>query len=207
MTIRTSYRLPRILGFLQKKVNTAIQALKKRAIKLALFLFRSQKTVFLVFSVFLVALIFSFLVATLLAGSDYKLNGNYTRTVSTTGSITVQGLEIYGGDVKYDPQYETVIVDWGELALGAYKNASFYVRSNSNVDVELNMNVTNFAPPGIEDYITISWNYNGTLLNPTQEIPITVNLEIASSIEFIDFLIENEVMTFGFDMTIYASSV
>ena len=98
-------------------------------------------------------------------------------------------------------------MDWGELSLGAYKNASFYIKSNSNVDVELNLNVTNWAPTGIEDYITISWNYNGTLLGPDDEIFVTVNLEVASSGEFITFLIENEVTAFGFDITVYATGV
>ena len=89
--------------------------------------------------------------------------------------------------------------DCSELTLGASKNASFYVRTNSNVDVELGLNVTNWTPAGIKDYIGISWNYNGTLL--------TVNLDVSSSDDFVDFIVKNGVKSFGFDMTIYASGV
>ena len=181
--------------------------IRKAAIAVTLFLYRSRRTVLLVAAVFLLTIIFSFSIATWLSSNDYTPKDDYNRTVSTTGTITVQGLEIYGGDIKYNPEFKSVYVDWGELSLGAYKNASFYVKSNSNVDVNLNLNVTNWAPTGIEDYITISWNYNGTLLGPDDEIFVTVNLEVASSGEFITFLIENEVTAFGFDITVYATGV
>ena len=98
-------------------------------------------------------------------------------------------------------------MNWGELTLGASENASFYVKSNSNVDVKLGLNVTNWTPPGIDKYLTISWDYNGTVLAPTQTILVTVNLEVASDGDFIDFLVENSVTSFGFDMTVYASGV
>ncbi len=177
------------------------------AIAVTLFLYRSRRTVLLVAAVFLVALIFSFSIATWLSSNDSSPNGDYERTLPTTGTIKVQGLEIYGGDMKYDPESDTVYVDWGELTLGAYKNSSFYVKSNSTVDVGLELNVTDWEPPGIEEYLSIYWDYNGTLLSPTQEIFVTVTLEVASSSDFIDFLIENEVTDFGFDITVYASGV
>ena len=158
-------------------------------------------------AVFLITLILSFSIATWLSSNEYAPNEEYDRTVPTTGTIKVQGLEIYGGDIKYDPKFDTVYVDWGELTLGVYKNSSFYVKSNSTVDVELALNVTNWEPPGIDEYLTIYWDYNGTLLSPTQEVFVTVTLEVASSSEFIDFLIENEVIDFGFDITVYASGV
>ena len=55
--------------------------------------------------------------------------------------------------------------------------------------------------------ILIQWNYNGTLLSPTHEVFVTLNLEVAADGDFIDFLVTNEVMSFGFDMIIYASGV
>jgi hypothetical protein len=161
----------------------------------------------LVIAVVLITLLSSFLVTLWFSNSDYAPSGEYDRTVPTTGTIKVQGLEIYGGDIKHDPEHDTVYVDWGELTLGASKNVTFYVKSTSNVDVELELNVTNWMPAGINDYITIRWDYNGTLLSPTQEILVTLTLEVASDGDFIDFLIENEVTAFGFDITIFASGV
>ena len=139
--------------------------------------------------------------------SDYTPSGDYNRTISTRGGILVQGLEIYGGDIKYDSTSKSVYVDWGELSLGTYKNASFNIKSNSNVNVTLALNVTNWEPPGIDEFINISWDYNGTSISPAQELYVTVTLEVAADGDFIDFLITNKVTAFGFDMTIYASGV
>ena len=94
--------------------------------------------------------------------------------------------------------------------MGATKNASFYVLSNSNVDVELGLNVTNWVPPEIDHYFSISWDYNGTVLTsgPDQEpLLVTLSLNVAASKEFINFLVDNSVTDFGFDITVYASGV
>jgi len=152
-----------------------------------------------------VTFIFSFLIASWFSNSAFEPNGDENRTLPTTGTIHVRGLEIYGGNVTSESG--RVYVNWGELTLGASENASFYVKSNSNVDVKLGLNVTNWTPPGIDKYLTISWDYNGTVLAPTQTILVTVNLEVASDGDFIDFLVENSVTSFGFDMTVYASGV
>jgi len=199
--------MTKFLRYILKKVKTARVFLKKAVINITRFLYRSRKMVFFVIAIVLLTLVFSFLFAALFSNSDDAPNGDHDRSIPTTGTIMVQGLEIYGGDIKYNPASKKVYVDWGELTLGASKNATFNVKSNSNVDVELGLNVTGWAPAGIEEYLTISWDYNGTLLSPTQELLVTVNLAVAASGEFIDFLVTNEVTAFGFDITIYATSV
>jgi len=179
----------------------------KRAItQITRFLHSSRKTILLVVVTILTTLICSFLIAAWLSGNNYEPKAEYDRIVPTTGEITVQGLEIYGGDIKYT-ESETLYVDWGELTLGSSSNSSFNIKSTSNIDVELQLNVTNWTPLGIEKYIEISWDYNGTLLSPNTALWVSISLEVASGGDFIDFLVENEVTAFGFDMIIYASEV
>jgi len=98
-------------------------------------------------------------------------------------------------------------VEWGELTLGSSKNVEFYVKSTSRVNVKLELRVNNWTPAGIDNYLTIHWDNEGTVLSPTREILATVTLEVTSDDDFIDFLIENEVIAFGFDITIFASGV
>jgi hypothetical protein len=175
---------------------------------IARFLYRSRKTVLLVAAVVLLTLVFSFLLAPWFSndGNGVPDSGDEDRTISTAGTLHVEGLEIYGGDVTVES--EKVYIDWGELSLGASKNASFYVVSTSNVNVTLGLNVTNWLPAGLDQYLNISWNYNGTVLTPKHEpLPVTVNLEVPASREFIDFLVDNSVTAFGFDITVYASGV
>jgi hypothetical protein len=193
------------LRYVPKRVKNAGSFLKKAAIGFMRSLYRSRKTLLLVVAAILVTFVFSFLIASWFNNSALAPNGDQNRTIPATGTINVRGLEIYGGDIKSESG--KVYVDWGELTLGASKNASFCVKSNSNVDVKLGLNVTNWMPPGIDKYLTVRWDYNGTLLTPTQVILVTVNLEVASDGDFIDFLVENSVTSFGFDMTVYALEV
>ena len=72
----------------------------------------------------------------------------------------------------------------------------------------LGLNVTGWTPAGIQNYIVISWDYNGTSLNLDQApLLVTVSLDVSSSGEFVDFIVENKVTSFGFDMTVYASGL
>jgi hypothetical protein len=74
--------------------------------------------------------------------------------------------------------------------------------------VELGLNLTKWTPAGMEDYITISWDYDGTVLSADHEpLLVTLNLDVSSSREFVSYLVENKVTAFGFDITIYASDV
>lgn len=183
--------------------KSIIDFLKKVVFRIARFLYNSRKIVLLVIAVVLVTLVFNFLI--LSSWKNNNDNGVDDRTVATRGTITVQDLEIYGEDVKVEG--EIVFIDWGELTLGSSKNATFYVKSTSNVDVELGLNVTNWTPAGIEDYMAISWDQNGTLLSPEEELLATVTLDVSSDGGFIDFLVENLVTAFGFDITIYGSGL
>jgi hypothetical protein len=184
-----------------KKSEKAGDFLKKIVAGIPRFLNRSKKVVLLVIVVVLVTLTFNFLIASWV--NNGANNGEDEPTIPTTGTMYVRGLEIYGGDLK--SEFEKVYIDWGELTLGASKNASLYIQSTSNVDVKLGLNVTNWTPAGIEDYIDISWDYDGTLLSPTQELLAMVNLNVSSDGDFIDFLVDNKVTEFGFDITIFAS--
>jgi hypothetical protein len=51
-----------------------------------------------------------------------------------------------------------------------------------------------------EDYVTITWNYNGTRLSPNEVIPITLTATASSSTQFIDYLVENGINQFGVEV-------
>jgi hypothetical protein len=212
---------------------TFFKKLKKTAFKVTRLVYNSRNMVLLVVAVILVTLLFSFLITSWFNNENYainndKLNGADSSneanadssneanadssneadpTVPAIGGVRVEGLEIYGGDIKYNAANYSFYVDWGELTIGSYENVSFYVKSTSNVDVTIAMNVTNWQPYGIDDYITVSWDYNGTLLSPSRELFVTLTLEVASSGAFIDFLLENAFTSFSFDITVYAVGI
>jgi len=80
-----------------------------------------------------------------------------------------------------------------------------YVKSVSNFRVTLNMFLTDWDPVEISDYLTISWDYNGTLIKPGEIIPVTMTLSASSSDAFINYLVENEIKRFDVVIHIVAS--
>ena len=84
-------------------------------------------------------------------------------------------------------------------------NTTMYVKSVSNLRVTLNMFATDWNPVEISDYLTISWDYNGTILNPGEIIPVTMTLSASPSDAFINYLVENEITRFDVVIHIVAS--
>ena len=123
-----------------------------------------------------------------------RLNDHYLPSLAVIKTIEV---ETYW---DADCTNKTTVIDWGETKPGIAIDKTLYIKSISNFRVTLNLNVTNWSPPDISDYITITWNYNGATLEPGEAIPVTMNLSASSSNDFVDYLIENEITEFSVEL-------
>jgi hypothetical protein len=159
------------------------------------FLNRSKKTLLLIIIVATASVAVSSLISIMLSKVD-------NLTIPTLGNIKTIGVEAY-----WDPNLEnkTEVLDWGILSVGLSRNVTLYVRSISNYKITLNLNVTDWMPANISDYMTLSWDYNGTHLNPGEIIPVTLTLSTSYSDSFIFYLIDNDVQSFSLDIHIIAS--
>jgi hypothetical protein len=123
-------------------------------------------------------------------------------TVQNSAKITFLGVEGFGGDLN---SFNGVFsIDWGQIYVGDSANATFYLRSVSNVPATLALNIDSWEPEGIEHFIFVSWNYSGTQIAPREEIPIRIDLNTADSADFVDYLITNNVTYFSFRVSISA---
>lgn len=122
--------------------------------------------------------------------------------IPSLGNVITLGVEAYWDE---NCENKTEKVDWDLVWPGSSRNITFYLRSISNVDARLNLNKTNWSPANVSDYMNLSWDYNGTPINPHQVVQVTLSLSASSSYSFIDYLIDNNVKEFGFDIIIYAS--
>jgi len=155
----------------------------------------SKKTVLLILVVAAVAILLS-------AAISIWLSKVTRLKVPSIGTITTIGVEAY-----WDKNCEnkTEKVDWGMIWPSSSKNVTFYLRSVSNVDAKLKLNVTNWNPANISGYMDLSWDYNGTPISPHEVVQVNLSLSASSSYSFIDYLIANNVKEFSFDIIIYAS--
>ena len=130
------------------------------------------------------------------------------------GTIRVIGAEAYGGDINVT-QNQKRYIDWGTIYPGLPINRSFYIRSESNVPVTLNLsilnmtflnskgeNVTDKLP--IKEPLNLKWNYTGAPLNPKQEIYVTITIEASTDPKFLKYIIDYDVQKFSFDIAIIA---
>lgn len=119
--------------------------------------------------------------------------------VPSLGTIKTLGVEAYW-DKNLENKTETI--SWGTIWPGSSKNFTLYLRSISNTETTLLLNATNWNPANISEYMNLSWNYNETILHPSETIQVTLILTTSSSNEFISYLINNDVKEFSFDIII-----
>jgi len=133
------------------------------------------------------------------------------------GVLHTTGVKAYGGDIIDDSGHK--YIDWGTVYPGTLTTRSLYLQSESSVkkaltfrtenrtfyDSERN-NVTESFPNSInlENALNVTWNYDGTPLSrEDSEIYVTFTLNVSSDIRFINYLIDERVETFSFDIHIY----
>jgi len=130
------------------------------------------------------------------------LSNFHNLTLPTIGTIKTVGVEAY-----WDPNCEnkTETIDWETLWPGSTKNITLYIQSVSNVKTTLHLSTSNVNPANISEYLNLSWNYDGTPLNPKETIQLTLFLSTFGDESFIQYLIDNEVTEFSIDIYIIAS--
>ena len=169
------------------------------------FLKASYKTLFLVAIVAIISVASTTLVSIMLSHSDYDV---YVPSLGTIKTLDVETYWDQNGERKRETlSWDEIKIEklsWDEIKIDPL-NTTVYVKSVSNFRVTLNIFLTDWNPVEISDYLTISWDYNGTLINPGEIIPVTMTLSASSSDALINYLVENEIKRFDVVIHIVAS--
>lgn len=171
------------------------------------FLLKNKKTLLLIIVVSAVTILLN-------ASIAIWLSRFHNLRLPSLGTIRVIGAEAYGGDINVT-QDQKQCIDWGTVYPGLPVNRSFYIRSISNVPVTLNIsilnltflnsrgeNVTDKLP--MKEPLNLEWNYTGILLNPKQEIYVTLTIEASTDPKFLRYIVDYDVQEFSFDIVIVA---
>lgn len=106
-----------------------------------------------------------------------------TVQIQNAGTVKAVGVGVYWDS---DCTNETGSISWGMLDPGSNKSYTVYIRNEGNTAESLSLNTEDWDPTNAQDYITLSWNYNGTILSPDQVIEVDLTLSVSSSIEGIE---------------------
>jgi hypothetical protein len=113
------------------------------------------------------------------------------RTISNVGSVKAIGVGVY-----WDPNCTDVVsaFDWGILEPGSTKNVTVCIRNEGNFVISLSLTTSNWSPSNASNYITLSWDYDGRSINPSEVVKVIFTLAVSASIE--------GITSFSFDITI-----
>lgn len=126
---------------------------------------------------------------------------NFNLTLPTVGTVKTIGVEACW-DQNLENNVETI--DWNTIWPGLTKNVTLYIRSASNVKTFLNLNTSNVYPAIFSEYLTLSWNYDGTPLDPNEIIQVTLFLSASTDGSLTRYLVTNKVKDFSIDINIAA---
>jgi hypothetical protein len=155
----------------------------------------SKKTILLITVVSVVSILST-------TGIAIYLSTFHNYTIPSLGTVKTIGVEAYWDRTLKNETFE---IDWGPIWVGNSTYRILHIRSVSNYDVILNLNITNWIPKDISDYITVSWNYTGKQLVPGEIVPVKLTVSSPNTSSFISYLIDNSVTRFEFEIHIIAS--
>ncbi|MGA3060922.1 MAG: hypothetical protein ABSD92_11200 [Candidatus Bathyarchaeia archaeon] len=73
-------------------------------------------------------------------------------------------------------------INWGTLAAGGNSTQTVYLKNTgSGVPLTLNMTISNWSPIAANGPITITWNQQGTDLQPGAIVAANLTLSVSSS--------------------------
>lgn len=119
----------------------------------------------------------------------------HERTISNLGKIKGINVEVYT-----DSSGTTILdaIDWDWVEPGESYNYTIYVKQTANYPwVTLSMWTDNWVPSSTSDYITVTWDSEGLVINKfDQPEPCIITLSVNATV------IEAGIQDFSFEITI-----
>jgi hypothetical protein len=106
--------------------------------------------------------------------SFQNANSTVNRQLPSSGNIAAINVGLYANSACTQ---EIESIDWGDIAPGTSVNKIIYLKNTGTTDIELSMTTNNWNPSIANGPITITWNREGTLLEPSAVTSATLTLE------------------------------
>ncbi|MDG6222372.1 MAG: hypothetical protein QCH99_03830 [Candidatus Bathyarchaeota archaeon] len=135
----------------------------------------------------------------LISGTIVLSYTSLSLSLPSQGAIITKGVAVYWTPTC---DIETINIDWGVIRPGSSENIVLYIQSVSNQQMFLELSTSNIEPSKLSEYIDLSWDYDGTLLDPAQTIPVTLSLSVSDEHSLAQYLYENKVKDFTIDIYI-----
>ncbi len=113
--------------------------------------------------------------------------------IPAVGVVKAMGLQVYADEACSVPLER---IDWGLLMPGEAKVFRCFLKSISNVNISLALAVDNWQPSQAAEYIVLSWDCEGRVLQPSEVYAATFTLRVNPQVQGIS--------AFSFDIAVSA---
>jgi len=100
-----------------------------------------------------------------------------TQTIPSNGTVTTVNVGVYSD--KQCTQNCTSI-SWGTLYPSNSTSKTVYVKNTGTVPITLSMTTGSWAPTNASDYLTLTWDQQGTVLQVDESVSANLTLSAAS---------------------------
>lgn len=113
--------------------------------------------------------------------------------ISNFAAVKAVGVEVY-----WDSSATQIVtsINWGIVEPNSTVEKTVFVKNPGNVPVTLNLSTANWNPANASNFITLSWNYTGFLVDPDMVVPVVLTLSVSAEI--------TGIKSFSFDIIISA---
>ena len=92
---------------------------------------------------------------------------------------------------------EMVLIDWGTIEAGKVSYHDIYVKNLGEIEVFLSLQIEDWEPSDLSNYVDITWDYDNTAINVGEVRHIVIEFSVDSD--------SPEITNFGFNFVIVAS--
>lgn len=122
------------------------------------------------------------LVATVIAVfSGLAVSGllNVSRTLSSTGTVKAINVEVY-----WDSGCTQIVtdIDWGLVEPSENTTNTVYVKNTGNAPLSLNMSCSNWNPVTAGNYMSMSWNREGMIIDVDEVFSADILMSVSDEI-------------------------
>jgi len=130
-----------------------------------------------------ILIVTGFLLAFLLGASLTYAVMTVTRRIESTAQVKAVGVGIYAYDNKTGILTQ---INWGVLEPGQSKNFTCYVFNEGNTPITLTMSTENWTPTNAQTYVSLTWNYKGSQITPSDYVAVTFTLSVSANVQGLD---------------------
>ena len=106
--------------------------------------------------------------------SFQNVNSTVNRQLPSSGNIAAINVGLYMNSACTQ---KLESIEWGDIAPGESVDKTIYLKNTGTTMIELSMTTNNWNPSIASGPITITWNKEGILLEPSETTSATLTLE------------------------------